>query len=178
VTGNIVDITPAMRHKASRYAREKQPTSFPRYDEGPEEQVKRLTIGKLGELVVAEFLRRNKIPFEDLDNFSVVNDRFYRDSGDFLLFPQSDREMKTDVKTTCATEMLTIPIQQILNQPMDLYIGVKLDRKWTQATIYGFISGQEMWERMQTQIPLNELTDIQVLAETGTVVSDPENLEM
>lgn len=123
-----LELTSNMKKNAKEFAIKKQPTSYPRLNETKEEQLQRLFIGKLTELIGQEGLKKVGIPHTCPDKLKVVEKMEYRDVADCVIYPNTDKAMLTDFKSAWRKfhSRILIPEDQYFTQKKDIYIGVKL----------------------------------------------------
>ncbi len=124
-----VEITEDFIEKAKDFAIMKQKSSYKRLGEkDKEEQHQHLFIGKLTELVGQEGLKNKNIPHYCPDKLKVVEEEFYKDVADCILFPKTDKQMKADFKSAWQSfhRRILVPQDQYLNQKKDIYIGIRL----------------------------------------------------
>lgn len=95
-----VEITDDLIEKAKDFAIRKQKSSYKRLGEKEkEEQYQHLFIGKLAESIGQEGLTKTNIPHSCPDKLKVVEEPFYKDVADCILFPNTDKQMKADFKS-------------------------------------------------------------------------------
>lgn len=166
-----------MIQKAKDFAERKQPTSYPRFGESKEEQIKRLYSGKLGELIGQEALMKVGIPHQCLGKLEVVEEMGYRDTADCIIFPGIDKEESVDFKTAWKPfhVRILVPEDMFLSQKKDIYIGVKINLQEKIARVYGYATrefmrtahpvtdfgeGPAYWVYLKELKPLDELKDL------------------
>lgn len=151
------EITAAMVDAAKDFAIRKQPTSYPRLKETKEEQLQRLFIGKLTELIGLEALKKTGIPYSCPKILMVVEKMGFRDSADCVIFPGTEKERSVDSKSAWQTyhSRILIPKDQYIRQRKDICIGIRLhliDKERIpifpsfkrNADVYGWI----FWEKL------------------------------
>jgi hypothetical protein len=152
-----VEITSTMIEAAREFAIKKQPTSYPRLSETKEEQLQRLFIGKLTELIGQEALKNVGIPHFCPDKLKVMEKMDYRDVADCIIYPNTDKEKSVDFKSAWQRyhSRILIPQDQYFTQKKDLYIGIKLHLTdpnsipifpnfKRNADVYGWIKWEEL----------------------------------
>lgn len=183
-----VEIKTDLIEKAKDFAIRKQKSSYKRLGEKEkEEQHQHLFIGKLTELIGQEGLRNANIPHYCPDKLKVVEEEFYKDVADCILFPNTSKQMKADFKSAWQSfhSRILVPQDQYFNQKKDVYIGVRLYCIDTDpiptfpnfrrnAEIYGWVKREELhapdlsssrrfpayWVYLLELHPLNELLEI------------------
>lgn len=142
-------ITEEMVQKATEFAVQKQPTSYPRFNETKEQQIERLTAGKLGEQIGQEALSKLGIPHVCVDKFKVVPEMSYGDIADCIIHPRTDLESKVDFK--CAWKpfhtRILIPEDMFVSQYKDIYVGIRIDIDKHKAEVHGYASRTELETR-------------------------------
>lgn len=139
-------ITDKMVEKARNFAIEKQPTSYPRFGETKEQQIERLTAGKIGEQLGQEALSGVGVPHICPDKFKVVPKMSYGDVSDCTIHPGTEKEKKVDFK--CAWKpfhiRILVPQDMFVSQHKDLYVGVKTNIEELKAEVYGYATREEL----------------------------------
>ena len=151
--GVEVTITDEMLQMAKNFAIKKQPTSYPRFGENAQQQIERLTAGKIGEQVGQEALLRLDIPHVCPDKFKVVQEMSYGDVADCIIFPDTEKEKKVDFK--CAWKSfhirILVPQNMFISQYKDIYVGIKIDIGVRKADVFGYATRQELETKHSVQ---------------------------
>jgi len=124
-----VEITADQIEKAKDFAIRKQESSYKRLGEKEkQEQYQHLFIGKLTEFIGQEGLKIAKIPHCCPDKLKVVEEEFYKDVADCILFPNTSRQLTADFKSAWQRfhRRILVPVDQYFNQKKDIYIGIRL----------------------------------------------------
>lgn len=171
-----IKITDEMIEKAEEFAKKKQPTRYRRLKGNgtKERDIEMNKVGKIGEMVGQEALKKLGIPHECPNKFLVFSDIHYKDSKDAVIFPKTKREKTIDFKTAWKFfhKRILIPIDQFDAQPKDLYVGVKIDIIKKQGIVVGFITRENLKTKHEIRdfgekpaywIYLSELTPIEKL---------------
>lgn len=169
-----VKLTDEMISLAKEFAIKKQPTSYPRFGEAKEQQLERLTAGKIGEIVGQKVLDKLGIPHECPDKFKVVEEMEYKNEADSIIYPKTDKEKTVDFKTAWRPfhTRILVPEDMFESQYKDIYVGIKVDFKQGNAQVYGYVMRQEMETKHDIQdfgegpaywVYLSELHDLKDL---------------
>jgi hypothetical protein len=124
-----IEITDDQIEKAKDFAFRKQRSSYKRLGEKEkEEQYQHLFIGKLTELLGQEGLKIAKIPHFCPDKLKVVEEEYYKDVADCILFPDTNNQLAVDFKSAWQRfhRRILVPQDQYFNQKKDVYIGIRL----------------------------------------------------
>jgi hypothetical protein len=140
----IIDINDLMMKEAMGFAKRKRPTSFPRLNETKEQQLERLYVGKLGELVGQEAMKTAGIPHECPGKLEVVDQMGYRDAADCVIYPGTENKKTVDFKTAWKPyhTRILIPTDMFIAQRKDLYIGTKVHLIQRVARVFGYQTRQ------------------------------------
>jgi hypothetical protein len=155
-----VEITNDLIEKAKDFAIKKQKSIYKRLGEKKkEEQHQHLFIGKLTELIGQEGLKSTKIPHYCPDKLKIVEEEFYKDVADCIIFPNTHKQMTADFKSAWQKfhTRILVPVDQYNNQRKDIYIGIKLHCTDTEpiptfpnfekkAEIHGWVKREELHE--------------------------------
>ena len=110
---------------------------------GRKEAVRRLLVGKLGEIAFARFLNRNnKLIAGNDEMFEVWQDVYAADWTDFLTGDNRNLDIKTASKNF--HRRITIPEQQFLDRPSDFYVGIRIAEDLSTAKVIGYASHDEV----------------------------------
>jgi len=131
---------------AREFAEKKQPTSYPRFGESKEQQIERLTAGKIGELVGQAALAELGIPHICPSKLVVVEEMSYGDVADCTIYPNTKNVKKVDFK--CAWKAfhkrILVPEDMFQSQHKDIYIGIKINMDKKESEVYGYAPRDEM----------------------------------
>lgn len=155
-----VEITDDLIENAKDFAIRKQESSYKRLGEkDKEEQYQHLFIGKLTELIGQEGLNQLGIPHYCQDKLKVVEEVFYKNVADCILFPNTTKALTTDFKSAWRSfhSRILVPRDQYFRQKKDIYIGIRLRCIDTEpiptfpnfrrtAEIYGWVKREELHE--------------------------------
>lgn len=125
----MVEITDDLIEKAKDFAIRKQESSYKRLGETrKEEQYQHLFIGKLTELIGQEGLNQLSISHTCPDKLIVVEEKFYKNFADCIIFPDTDKQLTADFKSAWRSfhSRILVPRDQYLRQKKDIYIGIRL----------------------------------------------------
>ena len=125
--------------RARRCAAHKVRWNYNRGNVSPEEEFRRLLVGKLGEIAYVHFLRlNNKRIVGNDDMFEVWEDVYAADLQDFLTAGRQTIDIKTASRNF--HHRITIPIEQFDNQPKDFYVGIRISESLGRARVIGSAS--------------------------------------
>lgn len=111
------------------------------------ERIRRIRVGKLGEIAFSQHLRNAGKDPQDENMFEIFQGTTNVDPFDF----QTQRRESIDIKTASrkSHKRIIIPVDQFDNNPKDFYVGVRVIEKsesLVEASIYGYVEKNEITE--------------------------------
>ena len=129
--------------RARAFAENAVQYNFNRGGVGQNEALRRLLVGKLGELAFARFLDRNNKRITGNDEmFEVWEDVYAADRTDFLTGDNQTIDIKTASKNF--HRRITIPEDQFLHRPSVFYVGIRIAEGLSSGEVIGYATHDEI----------------------------------
>lgn len=123
--------------RSNAFAQKAVPYNYNRGKAQQSESVRRILVGKLGEIAFAHFLNQNSKCITGNDEmFEVWESLYAADQTDFLTGDNRTIDIKTASKDY--HRRITIPEDQFLHRPSDFYVGIRIAEDLKKATIIGY----------------------------------------
>ena len=136
---NVVAFTDEDVRRAREFAQNAAPWNYNRGGVDEPEGVRRLLVGKLGEIAFSRFLQRNDKRIAGNEHmFEVWEDVYAADLQDFL----TGDNRTIDIKTASRDfhRRITIPEEHFVDRPADFYAGIRIAEDLSHAVVVGYAS--------------------------------------
>ena len=136
---NVVIFSNEDIKRASEFAENAASSNYNRGGVDEPEAIRRLRVGKLGEIAFSYYLRQNNKRVVGNENmFEVWDDVYAADLQDFLTADNRTIDIKTASQDY--HRRITIPTAQFYDRPSDFYVGIRIAEDLSRAVVIGYAS--------------------------------------
>ena len=135
----VVEFTGEDIRRAREFADNAAPWNFNRGGVDEPEEIRRLLVGKLGEIAFARYLQGNNKRIAGNEHmFEVWDDVYAADLQDFLTADNRTIDIKTASRDF--HRRITIPEEHFLDRPCNFYVGIRIAEDLSHAVVVGHAS--------------------------------------